>query len=81
MTTTAHTIRARTQFVCQGYRCHATVKTGDLYVRCVAFPNDEVNQSHRPWVLKICQDCNAPKPLPPFRVYPYRPRSRAVNGG
>lgn len=76
MTTAAHSTRARKQFTCQGYRCHTTIQTGDLYIRCVAFPDDEINQGPRPWVLKICQACNAPRPLPPFRVY--RVRSATV---
>jgi hypothetical protein len=78
MTTTAHTIRARKQVPCQGYRCRAVIERGELYVRCVAFPDDEVNQGPRPWVLKICQACNAPRPMPPFRVYRARTTATGV---
>jgi hypothetical protein len=73
MTTTAHTIRARKPFTCQGYRCRKPITTGELYARHVAFPNDEINQSPRPWVLRICSACQAPAAMPPFRVYRRRP--------
>lgn len=67
----AHTIRARSRRRCQGYRCTGTgwIEPGQHYARHVAFPDDEVNQSPRPWVLHVCAACQAPAPMPPFRVY------------
>jgi hypothetical protein len=33
------------------------IYAGALYVRCVAFPDGDINQSARPWVVRVCQDC------------------------
>lgn len=68
MADTAHAVVARKAFPCQGYRCDNQIQRGDTYVRHVAFPGDDVNQSDRPWVLRICPDCQAPKPMPTRRL-------------
>ena len=63
------TVTARKAFRCEGYRCPRSVQVGEDYARHVAFPDDEVNQSHRPWVLRICQPCHTEHgaPMPPRR--------------
>jgi hypothetical protein len=60
---------ARKPFMCEGYRCRYTIKAGETYARLVAFPSrmSEVNQGTAPLVLRICQTCQEPKPMPPRR--------------
>jgi hypothetical protein len=61
---TAHTVIARKAFRCQSYRCHNMVQPGEPYARHVAFPGHDCNDGPAPWVLRICSDCQAPKPMP-----------------
>jgi hypothetical protein len=71
----AHTLTARKYHWCDGpgYRDHR-IKPGDAYARCVCFPGDDVNQSDRPWTVRICAPCytgHGKDPMPP------RPKSRS----
>ena len=67
MAETAHSVVARKAFTCEAYRCDYEIQPGETYARHVAFPSpmSEVNQGTRPWVLRICHECQSPNPMPP----------------
>lgn len=72
MAVTAHTITARADRDCGSYPyCpHDDIKAGQDYVRHVAFPGDDANQSSRPLTLELCERCHTEydRPMPPRRV-------------
>lgn len=47
-------VRARKRHWCEEYADHHRIEPGEEYVRCVAFPDGDINTGDRPWVLKIC---------------------------
>lgn len=55
----AWTVVARKAYPCDDGRGHGfhTIPAGAPYVRCVAFPDGDVNCSTRPWSVRICADC------------------------
>lgn len=59
----AHTAVARKWHWCDdergrwGTQGRHRIAVGAQYVRCVAFPDGDVNSSDRPWVAYICADC------------------------
>jgi hypothetical protein len=67
-----HTVVARADRRCDGYRCHRKIKSREEYVRMVAFPNHDANGGTTPWVLRICIDCwrehDVDRPMPPRMV-------------
>lgn len=67
---TAHLVRTRKSFRCDGFRCATTVQKGDDYVRAVAFPGHDANGGTQPWVMKLCVDCATQydRPLPRRRA-------------
>lgn len=69
---TEHTVTARLGFTCHGYPCTRMVRSGEDYVRLVAFPRHDANGGTTPWVLKICVACyrehDPDAPLPPRKT-------------
>lgn len=65
-------VKARKAHRCEEYGDGHLIRPGDDYVRCVAFPDGDVNTGTQPWVLRICVDHfqKYGKVLPP------RPRRR-----
>jgi hypothetical protein len=63
MTEYASTVVARKEHPCDDTRGNRylrgrhTIPAGTPYVRCVAFPGSDINQSTRPWTVRICPDC------------------------
>ena len=59
----AHTVVARKVHWCDDERGrggqvgHHRIPAGAPYVRCVAFPDGDINCTDRPWTVRICSDC------------------------
>lgn len=54
----AWTVTARKQYWCDGPgRRDHRIPVGAPYVRCVLFPDGDVNTSDRPWMVRVCSDC------------------------
>ena len=55
------TVTARKRHRCESGRydpeCPRSIKPGEEYVRCVAFPGSDANNSERPWVMDVCRGC------------------------
>lgn len=67
----AHTVVARKAYWCAD-SCKPeqhTIWPGEPYVRCVAFPDGDVNCDTVPWTARICADCYCRygKDMPPPR--------------
>ena len=71
----AWTVVARKTYQCDDTRRYGrtygaphTIPAGAPYVRCVAFPDGDVNNSTRPRSVRICSDCytqfGEPMPAP-----------------
>jgi len=60
----AWTVTARKTYPCDDTRGNRwtvgphVIPAGSPYVRAVAFPGGDVNQSTRPWTVRICSDCH-----------------------
>lgn len=66
---TAHTVTARRDHRCTGWRCATTICPGEQYVRHVLFPGHDAHGGHAPAVLPLCQTCATAhgRPMPPRR--------------
>lgn len=66
---TEHSVTARADRRCDGYRCGRKVRRGEQYIRLVAFPAHDANGGTTPWVLRICVECwreyDAERAMPP----------------
>ncbi len=71
MAEVAYLVRARKEHRCEDRPCvsDGIIRRGQDYVRAVAFPGDDANQSDQPWVLRICVSCATRygRELPPRR--------------
>lgn len=55
----AYTVVARHAYRCEDSRGNQRhdIPAGAPYVRCVAFPDGDINCDTVPWTVKICSDC------------------------
>lgn len=70
MATAVWTVTARKFHACMQYpRCYRRIKPGEDYARHVVFPGDDANNSGRPLVLVLCQECQLDygRGMPPRR--------------
>lgn len=68
---------ARKRHWCEEYGDVHRIEPGETYVRCVAFPDGDVNTGTQPWVLKICVEhfTQYGKTVPPRRRMSLRPEA------